>query len=96
MNPAGATGDPVEVVVMRIRRQRLRWLTALHEGENESAPPPRPATAFPRSRTLRYVLAHPKTVAIAVAGVLLLRRGWSGKLGMLLLQRFALRRFDGR
>lgn len=93
MNSAGATGDPVEAVVARIRRQRLRWLTALHDRENESASP---ATAFPRSRTFRYVLAHPKTVAIAVAGVLLLRRGWSGKLGMLLLQRFALRRFDGR
>ena len=95
MKPASAAGDPVEAVVARIRRQRLRWLTALHDRENESASPAA-ATAFPRSRTLRYVLAHPKTVAIAVAGVLLLRRGWSGKLGMLLLQRFALRRFDGR
>ncbi len=45
---------------------------------------------------MKYVLAHPKTIVLGIAGMLLLRRGWYGKLGMLLLQRIAARRFAGR
>ena len=87
--------DTEEAVLARIRVQRLRWLSALNRRQ-AAALVDAPAGDFPRSRTMKYVLAHPKTIVLGIAGMLLLRRGWYGKLGMLLLQRIAARRFAGR
>lgn len=80
--------NDVDAVLARIHAQRLRWLSArqaragAEDGSHDDG-------GFPRSRTLRFVLAHRRSLVLGLAAVMLLRRGWSGGLGMLLLRRFA-------
>lgn len=95
MTSEGSHLETEEAVLARIRMQRLRWLSAFNRRQAEVVVEA-PTGGFPRSRTMKYMLAHPKTIVLGVAGMLLLRRGWYGKLGMLLVQRIVARRFAGR
>jgi len=88
---SGATGSPegdVDAVLARIHAQRLRWLSA-RQARAGAYDVPHHGGEFPRSRTLRFVLAHRRSLVLGLAAVMLLRRGWSGGLGMMLLRRFA-------
>lgn len=90
MTPGAVRSEETDVdaVLARIHAQRLRWLS-VREARVAADDVSSQGGAFPRSRTLRFVLAHRRSLVLGLAAVLLLRRGWSGGLGMMLLRRFA-------